>query len=40
MKYEKRGMLIKGIQDNQSVNEQQNNDNNEVLLSWGPKKDD
>ena len=40
MKYEKRGILIKGIRDNQGVNEQQNNDNNEVLLSWGPKKDD
>ena len=40
MNYEKKGTLIKRIQDNQNVNEQQNNDNNEVLLSRGPKKDD
>ena len=40
MNYEKKGTLIKRIQDNQNVNEQQNNNNNEVLLSRGPKKDD
>ena len=40
MKYKKRGRLIEGMRDNQRVKEQQDNERNEVLLSWRPKGDD